>query len=195
MARSAAKLKIVESVAPVKTEGLKLDLGAGQNCREGFKSVDAYAKADYKVDLFKFPWSFADSSAEDVHCSHFFEHVPHLIRGKWMDELYRILQPGGKCTLITPYFNSIRATQDFTHEWPPVSPNSYLYFNKGWREQNKLTHGYYDLKCDFDFTYGYSINAAWTTKSEESRNFALTHYNGVVDDLHVTVVSRKPNAS
>lgn len=194
MAKSAAKLKIVEQIAPVKSELIKLDLGCGDNKREGFKGVDFVktSATDYVHDLFRFPWPFKDSSVEEAHCSHFFEHVPAKLRGKWMDELYRILAPGGKCTLITPYYNSIRATQDFTHEWPPVSPNSYLYFNKGWREQNKLTHGHYEMKCDFDFTYGYSINAAWASKSEETRNFGINHYQNVVDDLHCTVVSRKP---
>jgi hypothetical protein len=131
-----------------------------------------------------------DNSVE-IHCSHFFEHVPGKMRGKWVDEMYRILAPGGKVTVITPYFQSVRATQDYTHEWLPVSPNTYLYFNKKWREDNKLTHGHYDLKCDFDFTYGYSLSGAWASKSEETRNFGILHYNGVIDDLHVTLVSKK----
>jgi predicted SAM-dependent methyltransferase len=194
MAKASAKLKIVELQPTEKPkELLKLDLGCGLNKREGFKGVD-FVKGegiDFVHDLFTLPWPFADNSVEEAHCSHFFEHVPHLLRGKFADELYRVLAPGGKATFITPYFQSIRATQDFTHEWPPVSPNSYLYFNKGWRDTNKLTHGHYDLKCDFDFTYGYSINGAWTTKAEEARNFAINHYNNVIDDLHVTLVSRK----
>jgi SAM-dependent methyltransferase len=194
MARTANKLKIVDPQPTEKPkELLKLDLACGSNKREGFKGVDAFKTdaTDFVHDLFTLPWPFADNSVEEVHCSHFFEHVPHMLRGKFMEEVYRILVPNGKATFITPYYNSIRATQDFTHEWPPVSPNSYLYFNKGWRETNKLTHGHYDLKCDFDFTYGYSINAAWTTKNEEARNYAITHYTNVIDDLHVTLVSRK----
>ncbi len=190
----AAKLKIVEQAPEKPKELLKLDLGCGDNKREGFKGVDFIktASTDYVCDLLAMPWPFEDNSVEEIHCSHFFEHVPGLERGRFIDEVYRILKPGGKATFITPYYNSIRAVQDFTHEWPPVSPNSYLYFNKGWREQNKLTHGHYDLKCDFDFTYGYSIAAGWQTKNEEARNFALNYYVNVADDLHVTLVSRKP---
>ena len=190
MAKSAVKLKAVPEPTPL----LKLDLGAGQNCREGFKSVDAYSKADYKADLFTFPWPFKDSSVEELSASHFFEHVPHLLRGKFMDEAYRILAPGGKFTVICPYYSSVRATQDFTHEWPGISQNSFLYFNKGWREQNKLTHGYYDLKCDFDFSYGWSVNAAWQARNDEARNFAVQWYSNAVDDIHVNLVSRKPEA-
>lgn len=190
MKKSAVKLKVVPE--PL----LKLDLGAGQNRREGFKGVDFVKtdQTDYVHDLFKFPWPFGDDSVEEAHASHFFEHVPAKVRPKFMDELYRILVPGGKVTIICPYYTSIRAIQDFTHEWPPISPNSFLYFNRGWREQNKLTHGYYDLKCDFDFSYGWSVNAAWQARNDEARNFAIQWYANAVDDIHVNLVSRKPEA-
>ena len=56
---------------------LKLDLGCGQNVREGFEGVDLYGdKAKHKVDLFKFPWPFKDGSVDEINCSHFMEHIP-----------------------------------------------------------------------------------------------------------------------
>lgn len=192
MKKSNLKLKVAPEPAPP----LRLDLGCGNNKRDGFKGVDFVKTdaADYVHDLFTFPWPFKDSSVEELHAAHFFEHVPHLLRGKFMDEAYRILVPGGKFTIICPYYTSVRATQDFTHEWPGISQNSFLYFNKGWREQNKLTHGYYDLKADFDFSYGWSVNAAWQARNDEARNFAIQWYANAVDDIHVNLVSRKPEA-
>ena len=172
---------------------LRLDLGCGDNCREGFLGVD-YVKTKstkYVHDLFTFPWPFKENSVEEVHLSHFFEHVPARIRARFMDELFRVLAPEGKATVITPYYTSFRATQDFTHEWPPISPQSFLYFNKKWREDNKLTHGHYDMKCDFDFTYGFSINATWSVRNDEAKAFAIANYLNAVDDLHTTLVSRK----
>ena len=130
----------------------------------------------YVHDLFKFPWPFKTDSVEEVHCSHFFEHIPSKLRPKFMDELYRVVAPEGKVTIICPYFRSVRAIQDFTHEWPPIAENSFLYFNKKWREDNKLTHGHYEMTCDWDFTYGYQMNGVWVNKSEEARNFAIQHY-------------------
>ena len=114
-----------------------------------------------------------------------------MLRGKWMDELHRILIPEGKATIICPYYTSIRATQDFTHEWPPDLPELLPLLQPGWREQNKLTHGHYNLKCNFDFVYGYSINANWAGRNDEARAFAINNYVNSIDDLHVTLTKKK----
>lgn len=171
---------------------LKLDLGCGDNKKEGFTGVDKFKtdSVDIVHDLFVYPWPFEDASVEEVHCSHFFEHIPGMDRPKWIDELYRVLAPGGKATLITPYARSPRATQDFTHMWPPISEETYLYFNKSWREANKLTHGYYGMTADFDYTYGYSIDPNWQMRADEARGFAMRHYNNVIHDLWVTLIKR-----
>jgi hypothetical protein len=158
--------------------------------------VDLHAASgvDQVVDLCAFPWPWADGSVAEVHSSHFVEHIPGRLRGRWFDELYRVLAVGARATLITPYHASMRAAQDFTHEWPPICEASYLYFNRSWREMNRLTHGAYDLACDFDFTYGYQVNGLWAGRNEEARAFALQHYLHVVDDLHVVLTKRGPNA-
>ena len=65
---------------------------------------------------------------------------------------------------------------------------SYLYFNKQWREQNKLDH--YPIHCDFDFNYGYAVDPLWQTKNQETRDFAIRHYQHVISDLQVILVRR-----
>jgi predicted SAM-dependent methyltransferase len=68
------KLALVEAKS---TPSLKLDLGCGQNPKEGFEGVDVRGgKAKHEVDLFKFPWPFENDSVEEIHASHFLEHVP-----------------------------------------------------------------------------------------------------------------------
>jgi predicted SAM-dependent methyltransferase len=109
-----------------KAELFKLDLGAGENKREGFLGVDLYVPTDLKVDLVKFPWPWKDATVQEVFCSHFLEHVPGPTRIPWFDELWRILVPSGKATIITPYWASMRAIQEPTHQWPPISESSYL---------------------------------------------------------------------
>lgn len=173
---------------------LRLDLGCGQNPHippsgEKFKGVDLYAAADFKVDLTKFPWPFEDDSVDEVFCSHFFEHVPGRLRGQWMDELFRILKPGAKATIIVPAYNSVRAIQDFTHEWPPIGPESFWYFTKGFREGNKLNHGPYDLKCDFLLTQTGTLDAAWVSRQPEVQQQAARQYMNVMLD-YVTVMQK-----
>ena len=172
---------------------VKLDLGCGDNKKEGFYGIDKFhtKSTDLVHDLLTFPWPIESDSVEEIQCSHFFEHVPQFDRPKFMEEVYRILTVGGKANFITPYYKNGRATQDFTHMWPPISEASYLYFNKKWREENKLTHGFYDVKADFDFTVGYAMNSPWGLKAEEARNFAVTHYWEVISDLHIVLIKKE----
>lgn len=181
----------------------KLDLGCGENKREGFLGVDLYAATDFKVDLTKFPWPFRDNSVEEVWCSHFFEHIPGLTRIPWMDELYRILinddgkgpdengiVHGGTATIIVPYWSSARSIQDPSHQWPPIAEQSFLYYNQAWRTANKLNH--YLGKCDFDFGFGYFADQETATKSQETQAFYVKHYLQAVNDLQVVLRKRHP---
>jgi predicted SAM-dependent methyltransferase len=172
---------------------VKLDLGCGDNKREGFTGVDKYKtpSVDIEHDLFVYPWPFESDSVDEVHCSHFFEHVPGLERPKFMDELYRVMKPKAQATIIVPYARSPRSIQDYTHQWPPLSEESFLYFNKTWREQNKLTHGLYDLKCDFDFGFAHVIDNAWAMRAEDARAFAIRHYWSVIADIQVILTKRE----
>ncbi len=166
---------------------LRLDLGCGRSKREGFTGVDILPLEGVDVvhDLFTTPWPFTDDSVQEVFSSHFIEHTPDLIA--FMNELGRVLIPGGTATLIAPYYTSMRAWQDPTHR-RAISEASFLYFNKGWRVAQQLDH--YPITCDFDFTYGYAVNPTWATRSQEARDFAIRHYFNAVDDIHVTLTKR-----
>lgn len=107
-----------------------------------------------------------------------------------MDELYRVMKKGAKAVITVPYGNNVRAYQDFTHAWPPVYAESFLYFNKKWREENKLTHGAYAMKCDFEFGYGYAMHPDFVVRAQEVQQFALAHYTNVASDLQVTLTKK-----
>lgn len=162
----------------------KLNLACGQNKIEGFFGID-YVKTDCTdavVDLEWFPWPIKDTSAEDIICSHYVEHTNDLI--KFMDEVYRILIPEGKIKIIAPYYNSIRCWQDPTHK-RAISEATFLYFNKQWRDMNKLDH--YGIKSNFNFTYGYDLDQAWANRSQEARDFAIRHYMNIINDIHIVL--------
>jgi hypothetical protein len=197
-------------VSSIPIASLKLNLGAGETKMDGFQSVDLYGNPDYKVNLFEFPWPFADGCAEQIHCSHFFEHVPGKLRGKFMDELWRIMKPcgcvgdcpvtrdgaaslpcpvpGGSALFITPWWASARAVQDYTHEWPPIAPTSYCYFNRKWRELNRL--GHYLCTCDFNFSYGFALEPETALRNAETQAYWALHYVNTVSDLHTTLTKR-----
>ena len=177
------KLKAAPGPEPL----LKLNLACGQNPVEGFKGVDCkkLPGVDHVLDLEKYPWPWRDASVEEIHVSHFVEHLTDMI--PFMEECWRILIPGGKLTVIGPYYSSMRAWQDPTHK-RALSEATFLYFNEGWRKSQKLDH--YDIHCDFDYTYGYMMVPEWAAREESARQFAIKHYANVVNDIVVHLVKR-----
>jgi SAM-dependent methyltransferase len=169
---------------------LKLDLACGQRKQAGFVGVDNIQteSTDIIHDLNTYPYPFDDNSVDEIYCSHYVEHVDDLV--KFMDELWRILKPEAKIMIIAPYYANMRAWQDPTHK-RAISEASFLYFNRKWREDT-LTDHYLQIKCDFDFTYGYVVSPEWGNRSQEARDFAIKHYINVVNDLQVVLTKRKP---
>jgi hypothetical protein len=132
---------------------VKLDLACGQSPKEGFEGVDLWEGACHRWDLLQFPWPWKDSSVDELHCSHFIEHIPMATTaaGKdllfaFFDECHRVLKPGGRMTVLCPNARSNRAFQDPTHRRFIVA-ETFLYLHKPWRVANKLDH--YKVACDF----------------------------------------------
>lgn len=144
---------------------LKLDLAAGQNVREGFEGVDIWPGSKHVLNLMQYPWPWADNSVDELHCSHFAEHIPTIFvdaTGKevpmgtpgaqdalfrFFDECYRILKPDASMMVIVPSGRSNRGFQDPTHR-RFFMLETFLYFSKNWRDVNKLDH--YNVVCNFD---------------------------------------------
>ena len=180
------------------TTPTKIDLGCGSKKKEGFYGVDLVQcpGVDLVLDLFKFPWPWPDNSVDEVFSSHFIEHIPHACACsadhidpflKFLDEVWRILKPGGKATLIGPYYTSMGAWQDPTHA-RALSDGTAAYMNKGIREAWNI--GHYPVKCDFDYQIAYTVNNDWMVRSEEARQFALKHYANVASDIHFMLTKR-----
>ena len=181
----------VDSKVDEETKTVKIDIGCGRNKKEGFTGWDISpdSDADLIIDVRKIPWPTEDNSVDEVFCHHFFEHLTGEERMAFMNELYRVMKEGAKATVVTPFYSSTRSIQDPTHMWPPVCEASYLYFNKGWREDNKL--GHYPITADFDYTFGYAVDTEVGIRSMEYQQFAVKHYLNSVWDLQV-VLTRRP---
>jgi len=191
----------------------KLDLACGDSKREGFTGVDIadLESVDIVHDLNVYPWPFEDDSIDEINCSHYVEHIPHLgvqaalktsetfeeFKEKLLDdkdgfvkffnEVHRILKVGGKVTVVMPHYMSVRAFGDPTHQ-RYVGDFSFYYLDKGWRDSNKL--GHYGITADFDMTYSYHINEELILKSEEVRNEAFKKEWNAINDIIVEMIKK-----
>jgi predicted SAM-dependent methyltransferase len=185
------------------TSEVKLDLACGQSPREGFEGVDLYAVgAKHKVDLFKFPWPWADNSVDELASSHFLEHIPMSYLCKkhghehvpcegaqdlffaFMDECYRILKPQGKMHIVVPTCRSERAFQDPTHR-RFIAQATFFYFSADWRKLNKLDH--YLVKCNFSGDVNFSFDSQVSGRHEEVQKELFQHAWNVMHDWIVVL--------
>lgn len=68
---------------------------------------------DLVHDARVFPWPIEDDAFDVVSSSHFLEHLPDLVRT--MEEIHRILKPGGRLEVVVPYYRWEGAFRDPTH--------------------------------------------------------------------------------
>jgi len=177
----------LDLLAPSKSS--KLDLGCGKSKREGYFGVDekAFDGVDLVHDL-STDWPWTNDSIEEVHCSHFVEHLTVPKRIHFVNELYRVLKVGGKANIIVPHWGSCRAYGDLTHQWPPVSEFWFYYLDKGWRTQNAPHNDFYN--CDFVITWGYGMHMTLLNRPEEYQQFAMQNYKEAIQDIMSTWTKR-----
>jgi hypothetical protein len=186
-----------------ESKPVKLNLGSGPTKMDGFLSVDIidFPEVDVVCDLMK-PWPWNAESVEEVHCSHTLEHFTGMERVFFVNELYRVLVPGGKATIITPYWASCRAYGDPTHKWPPVSEFWFYYLSKEWRLGNKekgipgnaphsdaiyLPGGF---ACDFEATWGYGLHPTVQLRNQEAQSFMVQFYKEAASDIIATLTKK-----
>jgi hypothetical protein len=168
---------------------LKLDIGCGKNKVSGFEGIDsiAFEGVDHVLDVRQIPWPFEDNSVDEVHSSHFVEHLTGEERVSFFNELSRVMKKGAQARIITPHWSHACAYGDPTHQWPPMSEWFAYYLNKGWRDQNAPHTGY---TCDFDFTVAGSWDPWLETRNQETKVFAMNRYINSYRDLIVTLVAK-----
>lgn len=178
---------------------IRLDLGCGKNKREGFVGVDRikFDGVDVALDC-REAWPWETSSVEEAHSSHFVEHLTPVERCHFFNELWRVLKPGAKATIITPHWSNARAYGDPTHQWPAVSEWLYLYLNKDWRGANaphtdkaNWPQGY---DCNFDAVCVTTVNTQHPEllgRNPEMQNFATRNYINVNMDAYATLTAKK----
>jgi SAM-dependent methyltransferase len=96
--------------------GRVLDVGCGSAKTAGAVGIDISPNTDADVvhDLDQFPYPLEDESFDHVLMQDVLEHLSEPIRV--LEELHRVLRPGGRLQLRTPHFSSVLAYGDPTHK-------------------------------------------------------------------------------
>lgn len=167
---------------------LKLDFGCGPHPREGFTGVDVRDFGQPITHDLRQPWPWKDGSVAEAHASHFIEHLGVEGRIHFINELYRVLVPDGKCQLIVPHWASCRAYGDLTHQWPPVSEFWFYYLSAAWREANAPHNDFYT--CNFEVTWGYILHNQIVPRNQEYQSHALQFWKEAAQDTIATLVKK-----
>ena len=183
---------------------MKLNLGCGQNKREGFVNIDKYAtfEPDLVWDLEKTPYPFGAGSVTEIAATHVLEHL-----GQHTDtflaiikELYRVLAPGGKIDIKAPHPHSDGYWGDPTHVRPVTPQIMSLFSNKNCRRFAELgwlhppLADYLDVDLEIEST-SMVLMSPWAERhraghiSQDEIDHALNSHWNVVDEI--TMVLRR----
>lgn len=117
---------------PGQYVGLRLDIGCGANKQAGWFGIDMQPLpgVDLVHDIMVYPWPLPDECALTAVASHLVEHIPPHNFGfiKFMNEVWRLLKPGGQFAIVTPHGWSAGYLQDPTH-CNPCNENTWAYFD------------------------------------------------------------------
>jgi SAM-dependent methyltransferase len=114
-----------------KYKGIQLDIGCGSNKQPGFVGMDKREipeVVDIVHDLEEVPYPLEDESCITIVGSHVWEHLKPWLTIDIMNELWRIMKPGGRLALSMPYGWSYGFVQDPTH-CNPSNVATWQYFD------------------------------------------------------------------
>ncbi len=185
---------------------MKLNLGCGQNKKDGYVNVDKYDSfaPDVVWDLEIFPWPFESNSVDEIVLHHVLEHLGATVDTFLgiMKELYRICRPDARIIIAVPHPRSDGYMGDPTHV-RPINQNVMSLFSKkntrewqdrGWPNTPLATY----IDVDFEMTdVKLAFLSPWAeevqagTRSREEIQFAMDSYFNVVGEINITLTARK----
>src|SRR4051812_40995939 len=121
------------------TDALRVSLGWCNPAPPGFVQADTCPIGGVPLVDLRQPWPWGDSSLAEVHASDVIEHLPD--KTLTMNELWRVLAPGGTAEIAVPTTDGPGAWQDPTHVsfW---NRRSFLYYEAGNRYRERFARAY-----------------------------------------------------
>lgn len=133
----------------IKKQGIRLDIGGGNSPQPGFINIDILPlpKVDIVWDIETTPWPLPDECVSMAMASHVLEHI-NPAKGIFinvMNEIWRVMKPGGQFAFVVPYAESFGMYQDPTHcnfineatmaYFDPLHPSGFynFYHPKPWK--------------------------------------------------------------
>jgi SAM-dependent methyltransferase len=94
---------------------MKINLGAGADIRAGYINHDivGLSRIDIVHDLNVYPWPWENEVCDELVAKDVLEHLNEFIPA--MEEMHRILKPGGVAKIKVPYWNGWSCHADPTH--------------------------------------------------------------------------------
>ena len=146
-------------------------------------------KLDHKnLAQVKRKWAQASNSVDSVDALNIIQFLKPAERIHFANEMWRVMKPGAKASISTPWWASARAYADLAFEYPPVSEGWFYHLNKEWREANAPWGKAY--KCDFDFGIGYNLHPSMANRNTEYVTNAITFWKESAQDIGVTLTKR-----
>ncbi len=161
----------------------RINLGCGKDIRQGYVNCDIapLPGVDKVFDLDSIPYPFADGEADEIVVSHVLEHLNSPLP-EVMDELWRILKPGGRLHIRVPYYNSEGAWADPTHT-RPFTYRTFGYFVKASHHSYYSKHGWSRCSIYLKPTkFGLFFPTQWL------KRWASTVLGMVVSEIRVEMV-------
>lgn len=180
----------------VTADALRLHIGCGRNCREGFIGMDSGVDADVELkhDVAAFPWPLETSSITEALCIDYV-HRTSPVGGAadgliaFMNELYRVLRPDGAVQIVHPHAKTDLALQDPTAT-RLISDQTWWYFDGEWRDREGVERP--TIIADFEIIDIESpLQRDWDQRAAPAQAFALAHYWNVVGNLEIRMRARK----
>lgn len=101
---SGKKLMMFGCCVLKSNKTIRVNLGCGKDVLDGWENYDKYPSDSRvkRIDLGVLPLPFDSGVVDEVKLSHIVEHL--VYRKEFMLEIYRILKPGGRVTVLLPCF-------------------------------------------------------------------------------------------